>query len=117
MGHADAKTTEVYRHDAPDPTGGAALVERAFATRPNLGPNLSETAPTQGDGKPLIDRLDVAVHGVEGDVELVADVALGESAAQEPQDREFALAEFRSGGRARRPPELERTLCRREPSG
>ncbi|MGE5235821.1 MAG: tyrosine-type recombinase/integrase [Acidobacteriota bacterium] len=30
MGHADAKTTEVYRHYAPDPTNGAALVERAF---------------------------------------------------------------------------------------
>jgi integrase len=30
MGHADAKTTEVYRHYAPDPTRGAALVERAF---------------------------------------------------------------------------------------
>jgi integrase len=43
MGHADAKTTEVYRHYAPDPTGGAALVERAFATGPNLGPKLSET--------------------------------------------------------------------------
>ncbi len=43
MGHADAKTTEIYRHYAPDPTGGAALVERAFATGPNLGPKLSET--------------------------------------------------------------------------
>ncbi|MQA91394.1 MAG: tyrosine-type recombinase/integrase [Gemmatimonas sp.] len=30
MGHADAKTTEVYRHYAPDPTNGAALVARAF---------------------------------------------------------------------------------------
>jgi hypothetical protein len=30
MGHADAKTTEVYRHYAPDPTHGASLVERAF---------------------------------------------------------------------------------------
>jgi integrase len=30
MGHADAKTTEIYRHYAPDPTNGAALVERAF---------------------------------------------------------------------------------------
>jgi integrase len=32
MGHADAKTTEIYRHYAPDPTNGAALVERAFAS-------------------------------------------------------------------------------------
>jgi len=30
MGHADAKTTEIYRHYAPDPTHGAAFVERAF---------------------------------------------------------------------------------------
>jgi len=30
MGHADAKTTEIYRHYAPDPTNGAQLVERAF---------------------------------------------------------------------------------------
>jgi integrase len=30
MGHGDAKTTEIYRHYAPDPTHGAALVERAF---------------------------------------------------------------------------------------
>jgi len=30
MGHADASTTEIYAHYAPDPTGGATLVERAF---------------------------------------------------------------------------------------
>lgn len=30
MGHADAKTTEIYAHYAPDPSGGAALAERAF---------------------------------------------------------------------------------------
>jgi integrase len=30
MGHADAKTTEIYRHYAPDPTHGAAFVVRAF---------------------------------------------------------------------------------------
>jgi integrase len=30
MGHADAKTTEIYRHYAPDPTHGAAFVDRAF---------------------------------------------------------------------------------------
>lgn len=30
MGHADAKATEIYRHYAPDPTHGAALVEQAF---------------------------------------------------------------------------------------
>ena len=32
MGHADAKTTEIYRHYAPDPTHGAAFVERAFGS-------------------------------------------------------------------------------------
>jgi integrase len=30
MGHADAKTTEIYAHYAPDPTHGAAFAERAF---------------------------------------------------------------------------------------
>ncbi len=30
MGHADAKTTEIYRHYAPDPSNGAAFIERAF---------------------------------------------------------------------------------------
>jgi integrase len=30
MGRADAKTTEIYRHYVPDPSNGAAFVERAF---------------------------------------------------------------------------------------
>ena len=30
MGHADAKTTQIYAHYAPDATNGAAFVERAF---------------------------------------------------------------------------------------
>ncbi len=30
MGHADAKTTEIYAHYAPDPSGGATFAERAF---------------------------------------------------------------------------------------
>jgi len=30
MGHADAKTTQIYAHYAPDATNGAALIERAF---------------------------------------------------------------------------------------
>ncbi len=33
MGHADAKTTEIYRHYAPDPTYGGHLIERAFASQ------------------------------------------------------------------------------------
>jgi hypothetical protein len=32
MGHADASTTEVYAHYAPDPTGGAAFAQRAFGS-------------------------------------------------------------------------------------
>ena len=30
MGHADASTTEIYAHYAPDPTAGAAFAQRAF---------------------------------------------------------------------------------------
>jgi integrase len=52
MGHADAKTTEIYRHYAPDPAGGATLVERAFARGPNLGPKLSESEGTPDERKP-----------------------------------------------------------------
>jgi integrase len=32
MGHADASTTEVYAHYAPDPTNGAIFVQRAFGS-------------------------------------------------------------------------------------
>ncbi len=42
MGHQDAKTTEIYRHYAPDPDGGAAQIEAAFSRGPNLGPKLRE---------------------------------------------------------------------------
>jgi hypothetical protein len=42
MGHADAKTTEIYRHYAPDPTHGAAFVERTERVR-SL-PTLSQAA-------------------------------------------------------------------------
>jgi integrase len=38
MGHADASTTEIYAHYAPDPTGGAAFVERAFGRGPTGDP-------------------------------------------------------------------------------
>ncbi len=30
MGHADATTTEIYSHYAPDPAGEAGFAERAF---------------------------------------------------------------------------------------
>jgi Phage integrase family len=42
MGHQDAKTTEIYRHDAPDPGGGAAQIEGAFRLGPNFGPKLRD---------------------------------------------------------------------------
>jgi integrase len=47
MGHADAKTTEIYRHYAPDPTNGVQLVERAFAPYYNPYYILSETGGTE----------------------------------------------------------------------
>jgi site-specific recombinase XerD len=37
MGHADAKTTQIYSHYAPDATNGVAFVEKAFAPRPQVG--------------------------------------------------------------------------------
>lgn len=47
MGHADAKTTEIYRHYAPDPTHGAALVQRAFGAGPQ------DARKPVGSGRPL----------------------------------------------------------------
>ena len=46
MGHADAKTTEIYAHYAPDPTGAAAFVERAFGAGqgPRESRNISRDA-------------------------------------------------------------------------
>ena len=38
MGHRDAKTTEIYRHYAPDPDGGAAQMERRSAALRIWGP-------------------------------------------------------------------------------
>ncbi len=32
MGHADASTTEIYSHYAPDPAGEAGFAERAFGS-------------------------------------------------------------------------------------
>lgn len=46
MGHADAKTTEIYRHYAPDPTNGAQLVERAFSVSSPAMPD-KRPAPEQ----------------------------------------------------------------------
>ena len=49
MGHADVKTTEIYSHYAPDPTGGAAFAERAFGQGAIQGAILSETEPNSDD--------------------------------------------------------------------
>ena len=35
-GHAEASTTEIYAHYAPDPTHGAAFAQRAFGDRGGL---------------------------------------------------------------------------------
>ncbi|TML00333.1 MAG: hypothetical protein E6G34_02280 [Actinobacteria bacterium] len=55
MGHADSKTTEIYRHFAPDPTNGAQFVERAFSAEaeseraPEFGPGTSQDGERCGD--------------------------------------------------------------------
>ena len=53
LGHDDPKTTEVYRHYAPDPTGAAALIERAFGTGTNTGTNLNESRSKTEQEEPL----------------------------------------------------------------
>jgi integrase len=53
LGHRDPKTTEVYRHYAPDPTGAAALIERAFAAGTNSGTNLNASRSKTEQVKPL----------------------------------------------------------------
>ncbi len=40
LGHADAKTTEIYAHYAPDSTNGAAFAERAFGAG-SAGPSVA----------------------------------------------------------------------------
>lgn len=56
LGHADAKTTQIYAHYAPS-EHEVAIVNDAFsadgATGSNSGSNLSETEGTSGDLKPL----------------------------------------------------------------
>jgi hypothetical protein len=42
MGHADASTTQIYAHYAPDATSGAVFAERAFGTeRERPGPAIT----------------------------------------------------------------------------
>jgi hypothetical protein len=53
MGHADASTTEICAHYAPDPTGGAASARAAFgdALRPR-GDQLPMPLRGNGSGRP-----------------------------------------------------------------
>jgi integrase len=53
MGHRDYSTTLVYADYAPDPTGAAALIERAFEPRTNSRTNLSATEGKMEEQKPL----------------------------------------------------------------
>jgi integrase len=53
MGHANQKTTEIYSHYAPDPTGGKVFVERAF------GPG-DEPENTDADGRDATRREDTS---------------------------------------------------------
>ena len=50
MGHADASTTEIYAHYAPDPTGGAAFAERAFGNGAATREDEPDALPFPGDG-------------------------------------------------------------------
>ena len=43
MGHADASTTEIYAHYAPDPTHGAAFAQKAFGDRDDSSVGASES--------------------------------------------------------------------------
>jgi len=56
MGHADARTTEIYAHYAPNPTGGVVFAERAFGQGAIQGAIVSETEQNSVDlnrsGKP-----------------------------------------------------------------
>jgi integrase len=56
LGHADAKTTQIYAHYAPS-EHEVAVVNDAFSadrgTGSNSGSNLRETESTSGDLKPL----------------------------------------------------------------
>ena len=45
LGHADAKTTEIYAHYAPDSTNGAAFAARAFGSGSVGVPDEREVAP------------------------------------------------------------------------
>jgi integrase len=54
MGHADASTTQIYAHYAPDPTGGAAFAQRAFgesASPPPLGEQIAVPLGGTGSGR------------------------------------------------------------------
>ena len=47
-GHADASTTEIYTHYAPDPTHGTAFAQRAFGDRGGLPVGAGEASRLPG---------------------------------------------------------------------
>ena len=59
MGHADAKTTEIYSHYAPDPSRGADLIGRAFRS-PDRAPRAN--APTQKSERRLPTSMSGGTH-------------------------------------------------------
>ena len=76
MGHADASTTEIYSHYAPDPAGEAGFAERAFGDPPSAP--VGEPMPLQGcstgieAATPLrVARACKCVHGLTVDLESV----------------------------------------------
>src|SRR5439155_5747550 len=62
-------------------------------------PRLADGVGAGGDAELAEDRACMGLDGVEGDVELGGDLALGELAREEPQDGELALGELPEGGR------------------
>jgi integrase len=53
MGHADAKTTEIYRHYAPDPSNGAAFVRIAAVRSCSIAVGSGHAVARQGSGESL----------------------------------------------------------------
>jgi integrase len=92
MGHADAKTTEIYRHYAPDPTHGAALVERAFGNgSADDGAGFQKVASRGADRPDLVrGRRRLAGQRLD-DVQEVAERAGAQSEQRTPADRRDRL--------------------------
>jgi len=53
LGHADASTTEMYAHYAPDPTGGATFAQRAFGHASTPSPDGAVSGMPHGPAAPI----------------------------------------------------------------